>query len=179
MAIHIQTAQIVDNALPRFKENGRFWENRQDRFHCGVDIYAPHKSPVYAIETGRIVSIHPFTSPLILAYWNNTIAVVLEGESGYLYKYAELESAEVDIGDCVQCGDNLGRVGRVLNVNHIDCRAPEYIQQLKENKHPSMLHFEVYKHRPYILDFYSGGNLFSDHKPEHLCDPAIVLNRQF
>ncbi|MDZ7723531.1 MAG: M23 family metallopeptidase [candidate division KSB1 bacterium] len=136
MDSHLKKAHIVDNALPHSKENGRFWENRQDRFHCGMDLYAPPSSPVYAMETGRIVSIHPFTSPRILAYWNNTIAVVLEGESGYLYKYAELDSANVSAGARVQRGDMLGKVGSVLNVNQIDGNAPEYIQELKEKNAP-------------------------------------------
>ena len=171
-----KTAPVVDNALPHTEQSGRFWENRKDRFHCGVDIYARLQSTVYAIEAGQIVSVHTFTSPRIISYWNTTLALVLEGINGYLFKYAELDSVTVEIGARVSAGDVIGRVGQVLNEQMIDDFSPGYIRRLKQNGYTSMLHFEVYKQRPFILDAYCGGNLFSENQPENLCDPAIFMN---
>lgn len=174
MMIISKISRLVENITSRQEKSGFFWEDRGDRYHCGLDFYAPFKSHVFAIESGQIVSIHPFTSPRMIPYWNDTIALVLEGESGYLYKYAELDSVDVNISDHVKAGDILGRVGRVLKKENIDKTSPVYIQQLIHSNHASMLHFEVYRHRPFVLDSYCGGNLFSESKPENLCDPAAV-----
>jgi hypothetical protein len=38
---------------------GSFWENRDDRHHCGVDIYAPCGSVVVAVESGEVEYIAP------------------------------------------------------------------------------------------------------------------------
>jgi murein DD-endopeptidase MepM/ murein hydrolase activator NlpD len=42
--------------------SGSFWEDRGDRHHYGVDIYAPDNSDVLSIEDGKIIDIGIFTS---------------------------------------------------------------------------------------------------------------------
>ncbi len=41
--------------LPRSGSAGSFWENRKDRHHCGIDIYAPMHCEVLTIENARVV----------------------------------------------------------------------------------------------------------------------------
>ena len=43
--------------VPGKGQPGSFWEDRGDRFHCGVDIYAPAMSEVHACETGEVIDL--------------------------------------------------------------------------------------------------------------------------
>ena len=55
--------------IPNNNESGSFWENRNDRYHCGVDIYAPKLSEVKSVENGRIINFGKFTSSDIIIFW--------------------------------------------------------------------------------------------------------------
>lgn len=57
---------------------GSFWENRQDRFHCGIDIYAPAGSDVLSIEDGEVIDIGIFTAPAKVPYWNITKYITIK-----------------------------------------------------------------------------------------------------
>lgn len=154
---------------------GGFWENRGDRYHCGVDIYAPFGSDVLAVEAGVVIDITSFTSPKTVSYWNETLAVIVRGTSGHYFKYAELNDVVVHHDQKLHGGQLIGHVGKVLNPLQIDDSSPDYIRKLKKQAQPSMLHFEVYRSNPHLFD-YSGGNYFSDDQPENLMDPTPFLN---
>ena len=66
--------------LPTSGVPGSFWENRRDRYHCGVDIYAPEGSDVLSVEDGKVIDIDIFTSPDKIPYWNTTYYVLLKSE---------------------------------------------------------------------------------------------------
>ncbi len=37
----LKKAGLKKVRVPQIGEAGSFWENRGDRYHCGVDLYAP------------------------------------------------------------------------------------------------------------------------------------------
>lgn len=161
--------------VPSRREPGSFAEDRGDRSHCGVDLYAPAGSKVVSIDDGLVIEVAPFTSPEMIPYWNETFFVVVENESGLFVKYAELAAVKVEPGDQLRAGDAVGLVGSVLNPEKIDGDAPAYIRDLKERDRPSMLHLELYESRPEPSERYRGGNWFGEGEPKGLLDPTRLL----
>jgi murein DD-endopeptidase MepM/ murein hydrolase activator NlpD len=161
--------------LPQGGEPGSFWENRDDRYHCGVDIYAPKGSAVRAIEEGEVIDVGEFTSPEVLPYWNRTYYILVRHHDGVVSKYAELEKVNIRVGDFVRGGQVIGLVGSVLNPEKITETSPSYIRRLKENGNQSMLHFELYEGTPARPANYLGGNSFGGKKPKNLLDATSYL----
>jgi murein DD-endopeptidase MepM/ murein hydrolase activator NlpD len=161
--------------LPGKGDPGSFWENRDDRHHCGVDIYAPKGSRVVAVESGEVVGVGQFSSPEILPYWNRTYYILIKHHDGIVSKYAELEKVNVKVGDSVRAGQAIAQVGSVLNPERITDASPPYIRRLRENGNQSMLHFELHKGMPALLDDYLGGNCFQREIPVSLLDAASYL----
>jgi murein DD-endopeptidase MepM/ murein hydrolase activator NlpD len=162
--------------LPKPGEHGSFWENRGDRYHAGVDIYAPIASEVFAVESGKVIEIQEFTSPDLIAYWNITYSVLVETDQGLIIRYAEIDRPAVQPDENIQSNQLIGYIGLVLNTVKIDETAPKYIQDLKEAGYPSMLHFEVHAGLPLVESHYLGGNFFTREKPDSLIDPSRYLN---
>ena len=161
--------------VPAKGSAGSFWEDRGNRFHCGVDIYAAKGSDVVSIEDGMVVGIGIATSPDIIPYWNTTYYIVIKNDSGLFCKYAEIEDVLVKKGETVRSGQLIGHVGQVLNSAKIDETSPLYIQELKD-KNQSMLHLELYKEKTLESHGnYLGGNWFKSRKPEALLDPSDYL----
>jgi murein DD-endopeptidase MepM/ murein hydrolase activator NlpD len=160
--------------IPR-EGQGSFSEDRGDRKHCGVDIYASRGSRVIAIEDGIVIAKWIFTSPKTNPYWNITYFVAIKHKSGNISKYCELEDVIVLEGTKVEGGQIIGHVGDVLNLELIDQNSPDYIQKIKASGIKSMLHFELYSIEPFILENYSGGNFFGDTMPHNLLDPTEYL----
>lgn len=159
------------------KQNtGRFLEKRKDRIHCGIDLYAPKNTPVFAVENGIICHVSKFTTPLINPYWNTTYEIILQSDTNYFFRYAELDNVLVKEDEIVSAGDQIGIVGQVLNPKKINQNHPEYIQQLAKQKKISMLHFEMYSDYPEKSDKYLGGNWFAENKPKGLCNPTEYLH---
>jgi len=163
--------------LPVSGVPGSFWENRGDRHHCGVDIYAPEGSDVLSVEDGEVIDIDIFTSPDKIPYWNTTYHVLLKNKTGFVCKYAELRDILVKKGMVVKAGELIGHVGLVLNTDQISKQSPQYIQRLNNNNKQSMLHFELYISEPNNHEYYSGGNWFGAIKPKNLLDPTNYLSR--
>lgn len=160
--------------IPQRGEAGSFWEDRGDRYHCGVDLYAQENTEVLSIGDGIVIETGLMTSPEILPYWNPTYYVIIEHSYGFC-KYGELSGLPIRKGDTIESGKLIGYVGKVLNSEKIDKSCPLYIQKLK-NKNPSMLHFELWKDQPITTHKnYLGGNWFSKEKPENLIDPTRLL----
>jgi murein DD-endopeptidase MepM/ murein hydrolase activator NlpD len=163
--------------VPQKGEAGSFWENRGDRYHCGVDLYAPEKTEVVSIERGVVTEIGIMTSPEILPYWNPTYYVIIEHSRELFCKYGELAGFTVKKGDEIEPGQLIGHVGMVLNPSKIDESCPLYIRKLKD-RNPSMLHFEFWKKQPIVAHRnYLGGNWFGEEKPENLIDPTGYLEQ--
>jgi len=160
------------------QESGQFLEDRNDRIHCGIDLYAPQKTPVFAVDNGCIRKIALFTSPDQNEYWNTTYEIILETEANYFFRYAELASVSVKKNDRVLAGDRIGLVGQVLNPDKIRKNHPTYIQQLAGKDKLSMLHFEMYDRFPEESDKYLGGNWFGKGKPNGLCNPGLLLSEE-
>jgi len=161
--------------LPITPEPGSFWEDRGDRFHCGIDLYVAEGSDVVSIEQGWVVDVGIATTPKKIPYWNETYYVIIKNESGNFCKYAELGEVKTTRGEYMSHGELIGKVGLVLNGDKIDDNSPRYIQLLK-NKNPSMLHLELYNENPITAhDHYLGGNWFTKRKPENLLDPTSYL----
>lgn len=161
--------------VPKKGEPGSFWEDRGDRHHCGIDLYAPENTGVVSIEDGTVTETGLMTSPEILPYWNPTCYVIIENISGFFCKYGELGKYAVQEGDPIAAGQLIGYVGTVLNCRKIDESCPPYIRTLKD-KNPSMLHFELWKKDPLSSHKnYLGGNWFGEDKPENLMNPTEYL----
>lgn len=175
--VDIENTNFKQIHVPQKGEPGSFWENRGDRYHCGVDLYAPENTEVVSIEGGIVADTGLMTSPEILPYWNPTYYVIIEQSSGLFCKYGELADFTVRKGDKIEAGNLIGHVGMVLNPEKIDNFCPLYIQKLK-NKNPSMLHFEVWRSEPITTHKnYLGGNWFAEEMPENLIDPTRYLER--
>lgn len=162
-------------SVPERGEPGSFWEDRSDRRHCGVDLYAPAGSQVVCLDDSVVVEAGRFTGPDIVPYWKETFYAILEEEGGLFVKYAELEAVEVRVGERVRSGERLGRVGSVLDPEKIDDLAPAYIRRLQQERRVSMLHLELYRCRPEPSDLYRGGNWFGAGEPKGLIDPTRLL----
>ena len=154
---------------------GAFWEDRGDRRHCGIDIYAPAGSEALAIEEGKVVGIGAFTTQDKVPYWNDTRYVLVENETGLVCRYGELGDVAVGTDKVIKAGQLIGHIGIVLNMAKITSDSPTYIQKLKEKEIPSMLHFELYSSPPPETEEYLGGNWFGKPRPENLLDPADYL----
>jgi len=154
---------------------GSFWEDRGDRFHCGVDIYAPAMSDVLACENGEVIDVGIATSPELVSYMDTTRYVLIKTRSNLYCRYAELADVLVHIGDRVLEGQVIGHIGTVIRPHLVDSCSPVYVQRLKLEGHVSMLHFEVYRLRPGYMRLYIGGNWFGSGRPEGLLDPGPYL----
>jgi len=138
-------SESFEKKLPRPGMPGSFREHRGDRYHCGVDIYAPAGSPVCAVEEGKVIAVGIFTSPEKVVYWNTTYYVLIrDSRTGLIGRWAELGGVEVKPGQIVKERQVIGRVGQVLNPDKISEESPEYIRCLKQKGRMSMLHFELY-----------------------------------
>lgn len=165
--------------IPTIGTSGSFWQNRGDRYHCGVDIYAPVGSDVISVEDGIAIEIGSFTSPDKTPYWNSTYYIVIKNNTGLICKYAELSDVTVKVNDLIEAGQIIGHVGLVLNKDKITKNSPSYIQKIDKNGNYSMLHFELYKSLPILAAKYLGGNWFGDTKPENLLDPTDYLRSTY
>lgn len=77
----------------------RFWAH-----HPGIDIAAPMGTPIRASDAGTIV----------LAGWDTTgygNMILVSHGNGYFTRYAHLSTMDVRVGDVVQKGQQIGRVG--------------------------------------------------------------------
>jgi len=150
---------------------GSFWEDRGERRHCGIDIYAPEGSEVISIDDGIVIETGTFTTQDIIPYWNETNYVLIKNQDSFIFRYAELENITVKINEFVKGGQLIGYVGTVLNLDKITNNSPQYIQEIKKKNICSMLHLEVYNSKLKLTNKYHGGNWFGFKKPEFLLNP--------
>lgn len=161
--------------LPKFGSLGSFWRDRGDRYHCGIDIFAPPGSAVIAIESGQVVDKGIFTSPSHNRYWNTTSYITIKSSENILYKYASLSQTFIHVGDFIEGGQDIGLIGLVINKFKIAPQTPMFVREYIENNLMSMLHLEMYKSPISEVRPYSGGNYFGRTKPDSLLDPNVFL----
>lgn len=172
---HWPLPNIFPRRLPKPGERGSFWEDRGDRRHAGIDLYAPAGSPVESIDDGQVFDVQVFTSPDVRSYWNTTYTILIRNHDETVLRYAELGEVFVHPGQPVCAGEVIGSVGMVLAIERIDEASPEYIRRLKAAKVDSMLHLERHASLPETEATYLGGNFFLDEPPGSLLDPYLYL----
>mmetsp|Transcript_18505 Transcript_18505/g.19272 ORF Transcript_18505/g.19272 Transcript_18505/m.19272 type:complete len:200 (-) Transcript_18505:41-640(-) len=145
---------------------GTFGCQRKNDIHTGIDLYCEQGTEVISCEDGIVVNIPWFTGSqaptndgIPSSWWNDTIAILVEGESGVIV-YGELDPnyPHVQIGDIVKKGDILGII---------------YLPVLKKYKGRPMvmLHLELMTHGSREPVWWTERDL----KPPELCDPTPFL----
>jgi murein DD-endopeptidase MepM/ murein hydrolase activator NlpD len=89
----------------------RFGSNRaQGRKHAGIDLYAPAGTVVRAMKNGTIINVYEF--------YAKTYAIEIDHGS-FIARYGEVDpkSVTVDIGDEVNRGDTLAKVGHLVGIS--------------------------------------------------------------
>lgn len=117
-------------------ERDKFWlsscfgprkgPNGKKSFHTGIDMAAHKGTPVKAAASGAVVQV--YEDPL---GYGKTI--VIKHDHTYKTRYAHLDSMLVKVGQHVQTGQLIGKVGDSGNVR-------------KQGRDASHLHFELYEH---------------------------------
>jgi len=74
------------------------------RFHDAVDIVAKEGTPIVAPAAGRVVHVYP-------DYGNYGEFLEIDHGNGLVTRYAHLQSIEVKVGQHVEAGQLIGRVG--------------------------------------------------------------------
>lgn len=145
-------------ALPLPPHPGAYAVQRKHHVHEGVDLYAPVGTEVYAVESGIVLDVRPFTGDLAgasVAHWENTEAVWIQSKSGVVL-YGEIKPV-VNKDQLVEAGQLVGNVVRVLKND--------------KGRPTSMLHLELHDNgsteAPEWLDI--------NNKPACLRDPTIFL----
>jgi hypothetical protein len=166
----------TERRIPYSAGQGSFWENRGDRYHCGIDLYAPQGTPVLATEDARVVDVGIATTPAKNAYWQPTRYALVKNVTGLFVRYAELGDLCVEPGDILDKDERLGSIANVLAPERIGLNAPSYIKALADRS--SMLHLELWTGEPQNADaLYSGGNWFGIKRPQGLRDPTSYLEQ--
>lgn len=134
---------------------GSFGAARKYDVHTGVDLHCRPGQIVVAVEDGVVSNVVWFTgqnadSP----WWNDTRAVLVQGESGVVC-YGEV-AENVEVGQRVKAGDEIGKVVQVLK---------------KDKGRPTaMLHLELYTECKEPVWWRHG-----EEKPANLLDPTEYL----
>ena len=145
-------------ALPLAPHPGAYGVQRKNHVHEGIDLYCPAGTKVQAVEAGRVVALIPFTGAQAGSdWWENTDAVLVEGESGVVV-YGEIAPA-CKTGDWLAAGDTVGHVVTVLK---------------KDKGRPmAMLHLELHAHGAREAPEWPS----PDKKPATLRDPTPFLKQ--
>ena len=146
--------------LPVLDHPGAFAVKRKFDIHTGVDLYCAHGNEVYAVEDGIVVATEIYTGPNAESpWWNETYAVLVEGESGVVC-YGEIEIAEdIRVGSPIEKGQHIGNVLTVL--------------KRYKGRPTTMLHFELYEHGTTESVWWRLGQ----EKPANLLDPSSKLDK--
>lgn len=145
--------------IPLLPHPGAFSVVRKNHIHEGIDLYCNYEEKVFSIEKGIIVNIFPFTGEQCNSpWWNNTWAVMVEGESG-VFNYGEIKPREdLKIGMPIVEGEEIGHVLQVLTKN--------------KGRPMNMLHLELYTHgTEHSITEWS----LNTNKPMNLVDPTPLL----
>lgn len=163
------------DSIPKKGDFGFFWEERDEGFNAGIDIFAEENSNVYAIEDGIIIDIDKF-SENDESGSNETFYIVIRGSDKINYKYCEILPNSIKIGQKINSGDHLGVISSVYKEENLNSETPIYIrEQISEGK-SSKLHLELYKAPFSEVRPYKMGNYLGENKPKSLLNPQIFLS---
>jgi len=121
--------------IPRAGHPGSFGFRRKNHIHEGIDLYGNPGDPVYAIQSGYVLTSYPFTGEQVgMPWWHNTDAIAIADENG-TWVYGEMEVERLTPGTYVNEGDIVGYLktvlkkdkGRPMTMLHIERWKPEYI----------------------------------------------------
>ena len=129
------------NGIPIGEHPGAFGVQRKHSKHCGVDLYTKERSRVYAVETGKVVAIEPFTGKIDGSdWWEDTYCVLVEGKNGETVCYGEVEPMwGIKVGKFVKKGQCIADIIPVLKEGKERPDIPGHSR--------SMLHLELYKNK--------------------------------
>lgn len=162
--------------IPHKGEPGCFWEDRDEKYHCGIDIHAPLGSIVLAIESGIVIETGSYTTAEDEDYFLDTYYVIVKTPHKIFFKYSELSEFTHKVGDRLKAGDEIGKIGTPLDIDKVPMDLPFYMKEMINNDRTSMLHIELLKVPVIEIKPYSYGNFLGKTKPYSLLDPALFLN---
>lgn len=147
-------------SIPPEGHVGDFAFRRSFYYHPGIDLYCGNGQAIQAVEDGIVVHIEHFTGELAnppSPWWNDTWAILIEGDSGVIGYCEILVDPWLDVGEPVKAGDVIGHVVPVLKKD--------------KGNGTTMLHLELYEpgtkhHVTWKLD---------TEKPEELRNPRQLL----
>ena len=94
----------------------RFGSGRSGgRVHAGIDFVAPAGTPVYACQSGTVISVNKF--------YEGTYEVVIQHDDASILRYGEVSSL-VKVGDCVEQGEQIAVIIRAsggTEMLHLEC----------------------------------------------------------
>lgn len=145
--------------MPTISENGAFGARRRHDIHTGIDLYAPEGTDVFAIRSGWVSKVAPFTGPGAESPWwlpTDYVGISDEDQRSQSYiVYGEIEPL-VTRNQYVKEGQLIGKVKRVLRND--------------KGLPTSMLHLEHYVE--YVPDPF----VWKDgEKPRDLLDPTPLV----
>ena len=146
--------------LPKPGDAGYFGTHRSFDIHTGIDLYCDDGDPVYAMESGTVVATEAFTGVNAASpWWNDTWAVLVEGDSGVIV-YGEIAiHPDICVGDPIEEGQLLGHVKKVLKKD-------------KGVNPPSMLHLELMRHGHYDTQWWHA----DQDQPDFLLNPITLFD---
>lgn len=119
--------------VPQGDHPGAFGVKRKHHTHEGVDLYCDQGEAIFAVQTGRVICIMPFTGPAAGSpWWLPTDAVFVQGSSGIVV-YGEVVAKCVE-GQFIARGELVARARRVLvndkglptTMLHLELRDPRF-----------------------------------------------------
>jgi len=89
-----------------FSENPALYASMGLDGHNGQDLVAPHGSPLYAIESGTVVSVKYEADG-----FGRHLRILTDGKNARLWVYGHCNAITVEVGDRVEEGDLVATMG--------------------------------------------------------------------
>lgn len=112
-------------------------------YHNGIDLRAAVGDPVYSIAKGTVKN----------AYWTDKGGnqVVIEHPNGYRSGYAHLDSIDVNAGDPVKAGQEIGKAGKTGGFVGMASHLHFTVKKDNEYINPADLNYQKFRLLPLLL----------------------------